>query len=61
MDELVFAEGERGPSDDLRLRFEAVSNMPEQEKSVIKALLDGMILKYQASRIMGGDTPQTSN
>jgi hypothetical protein len=30
--------------------------MPEAEKSVIKALLDGMILKYQASRIMGTDS-----
>ncbi|WP_223472346.1 MULTISPECIES: helix-turn-helix domain-containing protein [unclassified Pseudomonas] len=56
LDDLVFAEGERGPSDDLRLRFEAVSHMPEAEKSVIKALLDGMILKYQASKIMGTDT-----
>lgn len=55
LDDLVFAEGERGPSDDLRLRFEAVSHMPEAEKSVIKALLDGMILKYQASKIMGTD------
>ncbi len=51
----MFAEAERGPSDDLRLRFEAVSHMPEAEKSVIKALLDGMILKYQASKIMGTD------
>ncbi|WP_397458922.1 helix-turn-helix domain-containing protein [Pseudomonas asplenii] len=33
LDDLVFAEGERGPSDDLRLRFEAVSHMPEAEKS----------------------------
>jgi transcriptional regulator with XRE-family HTH domain len=55
LDDLVFAEGERGPSDDLRLRFEAVSHMPEAEKSVIKALLDGMILKYQTSKIMGAD------
>ncbi|KAB2514112.1 MULTISPECIES: helix-turn-helix transcriptional regulator [Pseudomonas] len=55
LDDLVFAEGERGPSDDLRLRFEAVSHMPEAEKSVIKALLDGMILKYQASKVMGAD------
>ncbi|MBP0943679.1 helix-turn-helix transcriptional regulator [Pseudomonas alliivorans] len=56
LDDLMFAEGERGPSYDLRLRFEAVSHMPEAEKSVIKALLDGMILKYQASRIMGTDS-----
>jgi len=51
----VFAEGEREPPDGLRLRFGAVSNMPEAEKSVIKALLDGMTLKYQASKIMGTD------
>lgn len=55
LDDLVFAEGERGPSDNLRLRSEAVSHMPEAEKSVVKALLDGMILKYQASKIMGAD------
>ncbi|MHC8304895.1 helix-turn-helix domain-containing protein [Pseudomonas sp. PB3P13] len=61
LDDLVFAEGERGPSDDLRLRFEAVSHMPEAEKSVIKALLDGMILKYQASRIMGTDSGNRAN
>lgn len=62
LDDLVFAEGERGPSDDLRLRFEAVSHMPEAEKAVIKALLDGMILKYQASRIMGtGSNSQASS
>lgn len=61
LDDLVFAEGERGPSDDLRLRFEAVSHMPEAEKSVIKALLDGMILKYQASRIMGTSSNQASS
>lgn len=61
LDDLVFAEGERGPSDDLRLRFEAVSHMPEAEKSVIKALLDGMILKYQASRIMGTSNNQASS
>ncbi len=50
LDDLLFAEEERGPSDDLRLRFEAVSHIPEAEKLVIKALLDGMILKYQAPK-----------
>jgi len=51
LDSLVFEEHERGPSDDLALQFEAVSGMPEEERRIIKALLDGMILKYQAKQI----------
>lgn len=51
LDELVFDDHERGPSDDLALQFEAVSSMPEEERRIIKALLDGMILKYQAKQI----------
>lgn len=51
LDGLVFEENERGPSDDLALQFEAVSGMPDDERKIIKALLDGMILKYQAKQI----------
>jgi len=51
LDGLVFDERERGPSDDMALQFEAVSAMPEEERKIIKALLDGMILKYQAKQI----------
>lgn len=50
---LVFDEAERGPSDDLALQFEAVSNMPDEERRIIKALLDGMIIKYQTKQMMG--------
>lgn len=53
LDELVFEEGERGPSDDLRLQFEAVSHMPEDERRIIKALLEGMIVKYQTRQMVG--------
>jgi transcriptional regulator with XRE-family HTH domain len=49
-DELIFGEDERQPSDDLKLQFEAVSRFPEEEKKVIKALLEGMILKHEAKR-----------
>ncbi|WP_397380794.1 helix-turn-helix domain-containing protein [Pseudomonas sp.] len=58
LDDLVFGEDERGPSEDLRLRFEAVSHMPEQEKAVIKELLDAMILKHQTKRFF---VPQAEN
>jgi transcriptional regulator with XRE-family HTH domain len=53
LDMLVFEEAERGPSDDLALQFEAVSNMPDEERRIIKALLDGMIIKYQTKQMVG--------
>lgn len=52
-DFLLFDEHERGPSDDLRLQFEAVSQFPEEERKVIKALLEGMIIKYQTKQMVG--------
>lgn len=53
LDTLVFDDGERGPSDEFRLQFEAVSQLPEEDRKVVKALLDGMIVKHQAKRIVG--------
>ncbi|MDQ3161070.1 MAG: helix-turn-helix transcriptional regulator [Pseudomonadota bacterium] len=49
-DALVFDEGERGPSDDLRLQFDAVARMSEEERLVVRDLLEGMILKHEARR-----------
>jgi transcriptional regulator with XRE-family HTH domain len=53
LDELVFDEHERDPSDDLKLHFEAVSSMPDEERKIIKALLEGMIMKYQTKKMVG--------
>ena len=50
-DMLVFNPDERGPDDDLRLQFEAISRFEPDEKKVIKALLEGMILKHETKRI----------
>ena len=50
IDSLVFGEGERGPDEQLKLQFEAISQLPSDEKQVIKELLDGMIIKYQTRR-----------
>ena len=50
-DMLVFNTDERGPDDDLRLQFEAISRFEPEEKKVIKALLEGMILKHETRRI----------
>ena len=49
-DLLLFGKDERGPDDDLRLQFEAVSRFDADEKQVIRSLLEGMILKHEARR-----------
>lgn len=51
-DVLIFDAEERGPDEDLRLQFEAVSRMSAAEKKIVKALLDGMILKHEAQRVI---------
>lgn len=49
-DLLLFDKDERGPDDELRLQFEAVSRFTDDEKHVAKAVLDGLILKHEAKR-----------
>jgi transcriptional regulator with XRE-family HTH domain len=49
-DLLLFGKNERGPDEDLRLQFEAVSRFDTDEKQVIRSLLEGMILKHEARR-----------
>ncbi len=53
-DQLLFGKDERGPDDDLRLQFEAVSRFSAEEKKVIKSLLDSMILTHEARRWSSG-------
>ena len=48
-DELVFEKNERGPSDALRLQFEALSALPLDEQEVAKAVLDALIVKNQVA------------
>lgn len=54
IDNLVFEEGERGPDDELLLQFGALSRMPPEETRIVKALLDGRIVKYQTKPLVGG-------
>ena len=49
-DELVFDAEERGPSDDLRLQFEAVASFDEEDRAVARTLLDSLILRNQSKR-----------
>ncbi|MGQ5525281.1 helix-turn-helix domain-containing protein [Chitinimonas sp. PSY-7] len=49
-DFLLFDTQERGPSDEFRLRFEAVSTFSTEEKQVVKEILDSLILRHQAKQ-----------
>lgn len=50
LDDLVFGEDQRGPSDELRLQFEALNDFDEEERKIAKALLESLILKHNAKR-----------
>jgi len=56
-DTLVFEQDERDPVAELRLQFEAISQLPPEEQSVVKEVLDSLIIKYQARR---WDTARTT-
>jgi transcriptional regulator with XRE-family HTH domain len=53
-DLLLFDEDERGPSDEFRMRFEALGHFSQEEKRVVKELLDSLILKHTANRLATG-------
>ena len=48
-DDLLFDDA-RGPDDDLRFHFEAVSKLDSDEKKLIKELIEGVLLKHDAKR-----------
>ncbi|OZS65988.1 hypothetical protein CHI96_12125 [Proteus mirabilis] len=52
-DWLIFEEGEREPQDELKLKFEAVKQMDEDELKSVTSILDALILKHQAKRLIG--------
>jgi len=53
-DWLLFEETERGPDEDLRLQFEAMSQLTTEEKEVARAVLEGLLLKHMARQYVGG-------
>ena len=44
-DMLLFARNERGPDDDLKLQFEAVSRLNAEEKNVIRSVIESIVLR----------------
>ena len=49
-DTLLFGREERGPDDEFRIRFEALERLDKEERQVVKAVLDGLLLKHDAKR-----------
>lgn len=49
-DSIVFDDDELQMDNDLTLQFHAITHMPKKEKDVVKQLLEGMIIKYEAER-----------
>jgi transcriptional regulator with XRE-family HTH domain len=49
-DSLIFEAEELMPEADLALQFQAITQMNTDEQAVIKQLLEGMIIKYEAER-----------
>jgi transcriptional regulator with XRE-family HTH domain len=49
-DALVFEQDERNPVDDLRLQFEAVSQLPPEDQAIVRDVLESLVMKYQAKR-----------
>jgi len=49
-DLLIFDKEERGPDEELRLQFEAITKFRLEEKKIVKALLEGLILRHEAKR-----------
>jgi len=50
-DTLLFEEGERGPSDDLALLFEAINDFSEADKETVRTVLSGMVLQHSARKL----------
>ena len=50
IDSLVFEQDERGPDEQLKLQFEAVSQFDDDDKDLAQGVLEGLILKHQAKQ-----------
>jgi transcriptional regulator with XRE-family HTH domain len=55
-DELLFGNSQRGPDEDLRLQFEAISRFNDEEKRVVMSVLEGLLLTHEVRRWSAGTT-----
>jgi hypothetical protein len=57
---VLFEEDERAPDDELKLQFEALRQFDEEERKTALEVLDGLILKHQAKRMVQRSQSQTA-
>jgi transcriptional regulator with XRE-family HTH domain len=53
-DQLLFGKDERGPDDELRLQFEAVTRLDPEEKKVVRSVIESILLRHEARRWSSG-------
>ena len=51
LDETVFSEEDRAPSDDFKMQSETLSQFTDEEKMIAKALFDSLILQHTANQL----------
>lgn len=54
-EQLLFDTDERGPGDDMRPQYEAVTRLDADEKEVVRSVLDAFILRHDSKRRLGLD------
>lgn len=57
-DWLLFDDVERGPDDALKLQFEAICQFDENDKRVALEVMESLILKHQAKRLIARSQSQ---
>ena len=60
-DELLFGKAQRGPDEDLRLQFEAISRFNDDEKKVVRSVLEGLLLTHEVRRWSAGAAAAKEN
>lgn len=51
-DMLLFDEQEREPPEDFILQFEALAKLNAEDKKAVRAMIDGMLIRHQAKKLM---------
>ena len=51
-DELIFEENERKPDGSLTLLLEGITKLDDDEKHVIREMVEGILLKHQAKQLI---------
>lgn len=52
LDTLAFDDAERGPDEELRLQFEAITRLDPEEKKIVRSVLESILIRNDAKRWM---------